>query len=410
MFRHGGPEPLPPGTDISTPSTLAELQALLPQKPIIRARAAGHSGVPWGAPSYVNVSAFNRPLAITADTVTCEAGVMIVDLLAFLATRARNIEGLPSILHATIGGVILTGGHGSGVSVLASQVLNAVFVLGDGRLLTIPATDPNFPATITSAGMVGILYSVTLRTVPAATLYQQRTYTKLPLDPIGWLRSGLYRQFFYNPYTQHALLYDHSSEQPFGGDHEPLVGKWLKNKNGEKLAVRIYENFAWLVPRFIDLTYQALAGRSSGPVAEVLSIPEYNVPYLDYEVAVPVEQAPQALAQLHELVMKWKEEHQYYLWFGIMLRHLPRDTYPLSMAYGSDVVAFALPLFDNEQSREFVEEVQKLLGTRYHVGKYFPGSVTEHHGWQAFEPLRTLLDPSGRFMPQYSLPPSEVKM
>jgi len=406
MSRHGEPEPLSVGTDVITPVTLVELQTILPSKSVIRARAAGHSGIPWSASSYVDVRNFNRPLAVTQDTVTCEAGMPIVELLKFLATRKRTIEGLPSILLATIGGVVLTGGHGSGLPILASQVLDAVFVLGDGKLLSINSSHPHFPSLITSSGMIGILYSVTLRTVPAVTVYQQRVHTKLPLDPIGWLRSGLYRQFFYNPYTQQVLLYDNSLKPTFGDDHEPLAGKWLKNKNGEKLATQVYENFSWLVPRFIDLTYQALSGRSSGSYGDVLSIPEYKIPYLDYEVAVPVEQANAAFARLQELIMKWKNEHKYYTWFGMMLRYIPCDNCPLSLAFGSDVIAFALPLFDNEESREFVEEVQALLGTRFHVGKYFPGSITSHNGWAAFDSIRMMYDPSSRFMPQYS-PPSD---
>ena len=399
MLRHG--EPQPTGNEVLTPTTLLELQTIVSSRRVVRARAAGHSGTPWSTQSYIDVKNFNHPLAVTEDTVTCESAMSIAELLSFLSTHGRTIQGLPSILLATIGGVTLTGGHGSGLSILATQVLNAIFVLADGRLLTIPASDPSFPSIITSAGMIGIMYSITLRTIPAVTLYQQRVYTKLPLDPIGWVRGGLCRQFFYNPYTQKALLYDNSIEQEFGDDHEPLVGKWLKNERGEKLAVQVYENFPWLVPRFIDFTYQALTGRSSGPAAEILSIPDYNLPYLDYEVSVPVEQGAKTLHLLHTLIMRWRDENKYYVWFGVMVRYLPRDVYPLSMAYNSDVIAFAFPLFDNKQSREFVEEVQALCGTRFHVGKYFPGRVTSHNGWSAFEPIRASLDPSGKFMPQY---------
>ena len=399
MYRHGEVESPPVSGNTITPTTLAELQTVVTAQKNVRITATGHSGEPWVADTRISLNSFNRPLAITDDTITCEAGMLIVDVLAVLRERGRTIEGLPSILQATIGGVLATGAHGSGTAILASHVLHAVVILGNGSLISVPAISPQFTSVLVSAGLIGVLYNVTLRTIPDTPLYQQRSFTRLPLDPIGWLQNGLYRQLFYNPYTHNALLYDHSRVPIFGDDHQSLLGKWLNNSTGEKLATSLYENFSWLLPRFIDTTYQALAGRSSGATAEVLSIPEYNVPFLDYEVAVPVAQASQALQQLQQLIICWRDEHRYFVWFGIMLRWVKADNFPLSMAYGSDVITFALPLYDNEISREFILEVQQLLGTRFHIGKYFPATVNTHHGWAMFEPVRAVLDQQGKFMP-----------
>ena len=185
----------------------------------------------------------------------------------------------------------------------------------------------------------------------------------------------------------------------YGKDYTSPLDVAFNNAVGENLAVTTYKHMPSMVPHFINLTYRTLAGRSHGSPLDLLSIPEYDIDYLDFEVAVPVATANQALQQLRQMVLEWQQMRGYYLWFGVFVRYIKADNYPLSMAYQTDVVSFSFPLYDSTESQAFISAVTVLLGTRWHTGKYQPLPIEQHNGWDAMEPYLNKYDPSGRFLP-----------
>jgi len=396
-MSHNTPE-LPPPQQVLRPTTLLELQNTVRTSANVRAFAARHSGELWQAAQYIDMNAFTNILRLDSETITVEAGCQLTKVLATLAPQQRTLATVPSVLAASVGGTVLVAAHGSGTTTLSSEIIDLTFVLADGSLRTITASEPDFRYVVTSVGLLGILYSCTIRTVPAYKLYQRRLYTNLPPQWLTWLMSGLNRQFFYNPYRGKVLLYDHSYTADYGTDRGSLVGSLIDNPRGEKLAVTAYTKTPILLPDFIDLSYRALAGVSSGSSTKVLSIYEYKVAILDFELAVPVAEAEQALSQIKELVGKWRREHGYYLWFGVLLRYLKKDIGVLSQSGRGDVVTFAFPLYPSEQSKAFVVALQGVLGTNFHIGKYSPLPVTAHAHWNEFAGAKVRYDANSKFL------------
>jgi hypothetical protein len=355
---------------VSCPATLPELQDLVRVRPIL---AAG------------NLSAFTRPLALTPDSVTIEASMPVTSLLTLLTTRERAVSGLTTC-SLTVREVLST---------VAAQAIDAVFVLADGSLRATSDREASFPALLLSYGLLGVLYSVTLRTTQLTLVHQQRTFTHLPLDPVGWLRESCQRQVYFNPYTYNALLYQHSEEEAYGQNRTTLAAKLLKS---EQVVSSVSRHLPFLIPRSLDLAYRVLVGRCSGPASTVLVPPFAS--NLTYEVGVPVDQAPTALARLQQLVLRWRDEQQYYLPSGILLHYRPADAFPLSIAYDVEVITFTLLLPKHEETQVLAGEVQELLGTRFSLDHYFPGRAEDHSGWSSFDLTRRLLDPLGKFLPQ----------
>lgn len=391
-----------PPSNALKPQTLVQLQEMVRSTPKIRPFAALRSGMIWPSDQYIDMTGLKQVLKIDEETVTCEAGLPLGELLEKLSLHQRTIPTLPSIIYATIGGLISSGSHGSGAPTISSFVRSLTLVTADGSLLTINRGDPLFPYAAVSVGLLGIIYSCTIETAVDKPLYQQRKYASLPEDPVTWLQGGLYRQFFYNPYTGKALLYDHAYQPIFGKDKRPLLDILLNNNNGERLAVEVYNEAPNLMPHFINLVYQVLSGRSSGGSQKVLTIPEYKVEFIDYECAVPVAVAAETLKKLQALVVKWRHTRQYNLWFGILVRYLKRDRAILAPSYGGDMVTFEFPLYNSDESMSFIDEAQKLLGNRFHPGKYNPFPIMTHNGWDEFNKQRQLLDPTDKFYPDFS--------
>src|SRR5690349_4748339 len=106
---------------IEKPTTLPQLQHLIKDNPFVRAFAAGHSGIIWPSGTHIDMTSFDQILGSNDTTVVCQAAVTVGVLSDYLISKGKMVEGLPSIRHATIGGVILTAAHGTGHQVVASQ-------------------------------------------------------------------------------------------------------------------------------------------------------------------------------------------------------------------------------------------------------------------------------------------------
>lgn len=106
--------------------------------------------------------------------VVAQAGITLHALHAALAAHKLAMINVGSISDQTIGGVITTATHGSGVNfpVLSKHVLALVLLLADGsRVRCSPTERPDlFNASICGLGATGLILEITLEVEPAFRL------------------------------------------------------------------------------------------------------------------------------------------------------------------------------------------------------------------------------------------------
>jgi FAD/FMN-containing dehydrogenase len=110
--------------------------------------------------------------AIEDDRVVVDAGATWREVLAATLPRGLAPPGLPDYLDLSVGGTLIVGGVGSGISrfgVLSDNALDLQVVTGRGeRLVSSPARNPGlFDAVRAGLGQVAVVTRATLRLVPA---------------------------------------------------------------------------------------------------------------------------------------------------------------------------------------------------------------------------------------------------
>jgi len=156
----------------------------------VRASASGHSFTDIALTDgvMVRLDRLDRVLGVdrAAGLVKVEAGIVLGELNRRLDDLGLAFENLGDIDRQTLAGSISTGTHGTGARFrsVSAQVEAVEMVLADGSSLEISAADD--PAGIAAAriglGALGIVYAVTIGTVPAFTLH--RVDSPKPLDEV----------------------------------------------------------------------------------------------------------------------------------------------------------------------------------------------------------------------------------
>jgi L-gulono-1,4-lactone dehydrogenase len=182
----------------------------------VRASASGHSFTEIALTDGVMVrfDRLNRILEADGATglVRVEGGIVLGELNRRLDGFGLAFENLGDIDRQTLAGSISTGTHGTGerfVSISA-QVEALELVLADGSLLEISAAgDPSaLEAARIGLGALGLIYSATVRTVPAFRI--DRLDNPKPLDETLARLDELNQandhfEFYVFPHTEVAL-------------------------------------------------------------------------------------------------------------------------------------------------------------------------------------------------------------
>ena len=385
---------------ISEPSDLEELQLLVKNSRNIRTFTPSKRGELLPAETYCNMKNFNRILYITDVSITCESSTPIQEIIAFVANRNCSLAITPNEYYSTIGELI--------ASTAYPNILELTFINAKGELISITPASEHFRYFVASMEMLAILYSCTLGVVAVKekVLYQNRTYTHLPLDPIGWVKGGLHRRLCYNPYTNKCLMYDHSYDNIYGEDHASRAHTWFQGKRGLKVSSTIREYIHFLIPTYIDAFFKASAGRSSGSAYQILSNQEKEISsledreileILEFESAVLVNEAYAMLDTIQALIMNWKSQG-YYLWLGVEMSFKPADNHPLSACYQQDVIMFKFRFNHSEEDAdEFIQSLQQVMGNRFNIAEYSLLPVSSCFGWDEFNRVRVLYDLENKF-------------
>lgn len=203
---------------ILAPRDLEELVAVVghARRRGLRVRMVG-SGHSWSAlcPTpdlLVQTHRMDRLLDVRDTRVTVEAGMPMGTLLRHAEAHGLSVVGSPMIREITVGGVVATGSHGTGLAhgPLSDAVESMTLVTGDGEVRTLDAGDPRLNGGRLSLGALGALHAVTLRLEPAFRVRVQEAWVGLDaaLEQLPALaRQTDFLSVYWLPCTDEAWLY-----------------------------------------------------------------------------------------------------------------------------------------------------------------------------------------------------------
>jgi L-gulonolactone oxidase len=385
----------------------------------VRAAASGHSFTDLACTDGVmlRLERLNRVLDLDRGSglVKVEAGITIHDLAEALETYGLAMENQGDIDRQTLAGAISTATHGTGARFrnLSAQVEAVELALADGRVVELDAGSDleGLQAARAGLGALGILYSVTLRAVPAFTIRRVDRPAPLgeTLEGLDELADGSdHFEFYAFPHTEIAVLRE---SERVDGPPRP------RSRAAEFVQEVVLENwvpeaFARVSRRFPVLT-PPLARLLAGQIGRAVKVDrshrvyasERRVRFTEMEYGIPRRHGAAAVRRVFELI----EREGLRVSFPIEVRFVAADDVLLSPSHERDTCYVAVHMFRGvEWERYFrgVEAIMDSYGGRPHWGKrHFQTAETlapRYPRWEEFQAVRSRLDPDGRFANAYT--------
>ena len=407
---------------IETPGTREELidvvgrAAASGQK--VRGAASGHSFTDIALTDGVLVRCEKLNRVLDADResglVKVEGGIVLGDLNQRLDELGRAFENLGDIDRQTLAGSISTGTHGTGRTFrsVSAQVEAVELVLADGSVREISAAeDPDaIEAARIGLGSLGLIYSVTVRTVPGYTIH--RVDNPKPLDDTLARLDELnevndHFEFYVFPHTDVALCREsRRTDEPPQPRPAPLVFLQevvLENWVGG-LFMLTARHFPSQVPRLARLASRGTGRSTKVDRSYKVFASDRRIKFTEMEYGIPREHATEAVRRVLALASR----PELRVSFPIEVRFVAADSVMLSAAHARDTCYIAVHqdrTLDWEPYFRGVEEIMESYGGRPHWGKrHFQTAETlapRYPRWGDFQRLRAELDPGGVFTNEY---------
>ena len=171
--------------ELRTPETIEQLQDLVGASRRIRALGTRHSFNDLADSVGTLVSLVDREPEPRLDsqrmTVSVAAGTRYGVLASWLNVQGFALHNMGSLPHISVAGAVATGTHGSGNALgnLSTAVAGLQLVTGEGQLLEVDRSHPQFDGMVVSLGALGIVTRVTLDIQPTFEV-RQDVYVDLP--------------------------------------------------------------------------------------------------------------------------------------------------------------------------------------------------------------------------------------
>ncbi len=385
----------------------------------VRASGSGHSFTDIALTDGVMVRCdrLDRILSVDVERglVKVEAGIVLGDLTRRLDDLGLAFENLGDIDRQTLAGSIATGTHGTGARLrsISAQVEAVDLVLADGGSLEISAeSDPaGLAAARIGLGALGLVYAVTVRTVPAFTL--DRVDSPRPLDDVlanlDELNAGCdHFEFYVFPHTDIALCREsrRTDEPPRPRPRAAVYAQevMLENWVGGAFA-QIARRFPSQVPRLARLAAAGTGRSTKVDRSYRVFASERRIKFTEMEYGIPREHVAEAVRRVLHHAARVRPP----VAFPIEVRFAAADDVLLSAAHARDVAYIAVHQdrkLDWEPYFRGVEEIMDSYGGRPHWGKrHFQTAESlapRYPRFKDFLALRDRLDPDRRFANAYT--------
>jgi L-gulonolactone oxidase len=385
----------------------------------IHAAGSGHSftDAALTAGAMFRLEALNRVLDVDRDTssVKVEAGITLADLSRALWQHDLALENLGDIDKQTLAGAISTATHGTGAGFrnLSAQIAALELVLADGSVIEVTERSDGdaFRAARVGLGALGVIYSVTVRAVPAFVM--RRVDSPQPLEATLANVDELadrneHFEFFVFPHTETALVIERNR---FEGPPKPrgrvsaYVNEILIENYGMDALSRLARRRPDSIPRLADFAAAQFSRTERIDRSYRMFASERRVRFTEMEYAIPRENGPEAVRRVLALV----RERGFPVGFPIEFRLVAPDDAFLSPAHERETAYVAVHQYQGAPWEPYfraVEEIMDSYGGRPHWGKrHFQTAQTlagRYARWRDFQKVRARLDPEGRFSNAYT--------
>jgi L-gulono-1,4-lactone dehydrogenase len=387
----------------------------------VRASASGHSFTDIALTDgvMVRLDRLDRILAFDAATglVKVEAGIVLAELNRRLDELGVAFESLGDIDRQSLGGSLATATHGTGSRFrnVSAQVEALELVLGDGGALEVSAeSDPDgFLAARVGLGALGIVYAVTLRTIPRFTIERVDNAKPLAetlerLDEL--VEANDHFEFYVFPHTQTALCREsrRTAEPP---RPRPAAAIYFEEVVLENWVGQLFA----LAARYVPSQGPRLARFASEQVGRSVKLDrsyrvfasERRVKFTEMEYGIPRRHAREAVQRVLELAAR----PDLRVTFPIEVRFVAADDAFLSPSHERETCYIAV---HHDRTRPSlwaaymrgVEAIMSEYAGRPHWGKrhFQTASTLEplYPRWDDFQAVRSRLDPAGVFRNDYT--------
>lgn len=385
----------------------------------VRAVGSGHSftDVACTGGVMLELRSLNRVLDVDEESglVRFEAGTGLRALNETIWGYGLALENLGDIDKQSVAGAVATATHGTGARYrnISSLIESMELVLADGTLREISSkSEPDLLAAArVGLGALGVVSTITLRTVPAFTI--RRVDSPLPLEEalerIDDLADGSdHFEFYVFPHTETALL---RQSERIGEEPQPpnpvsrfaqavVVENWLLG-----LVARIGRSSPSRIPRLSRYVSSKLGSETKVDRSYRVFASERRVRFTEMEYAIPRRHAAEAVRR----TLAAAEAADPPVGFPIEVRFVAGDDAFLSPAHDRDTTYIAVHQFQGMEWEGYfraVEEVMTDYGGRPHWGKrHFQTAETlaeRYPAWEQFTAARAQLDPGGSFRNEYT--------
>jgi xylitol oxidase len=386
---------------VHTPSTVAELQAIVRGSDKVRALGSRHSfnGIADTDGDLISMRNLNRVIRLdaTALTVTVEGGVTYGELCPWLDAQGFALHNLASLPHISVVGAVTTATHGSGNTNrnLAGAVAGLEIVTASGDIVSLKRGDADFDGAVVGLGALGVVSSITLDIEPAFEV-RQDVFVDLPVAALAE-----------NFEKISASAYSVSGFTTWRGDSVDMI--WLKSRAGANPPRDLYG------ARPADRPIHPIASIDPTPCTPQMGVPgpwydrlpHFRMEFtpsvgaeLQSEYFVPRANAAEALIALHAI----QDQFNGPLMVS-EIRTQAADELWLSMNYQQPSVSFHFTWHsDWDAVRKVLPAIEAALapfGMRPHWGKLFTMAPADlqlrYPRLGDFRDLVRRYDPAGKF-------------
>lgn len=382
----------------------------------VRVVGAGHSFTPAAATDDVMLSLDHLSGVQGFDPatghVTVWAGTRLYDLNAMLHSLGRAQENMGDINRQSLAGAISTGTHGTGVTLgsVGTQVEAVRLIDGLGHLRTISGEDARaLSAARLSLGALGVITSVTLRTVPAynlhMTIHAGKFSEMLALAPEYAARHRHF-EFYWIPYTDAVQVKRIDLTAAPARKDGPL--QVFNDRVLENSGVELLCEISRRVPRANQAVCNVMGSLITPNTRTQASHDIFgsvrDVKFREMEYGLPAEYLTRALRELRGLMHR----RRYPIAMPVEVRFARQDDVLLSTACGRDVGYIAIHAYQGVPCDDYFTEAEQIFlahGGLPHWGKCHTLKAADFARlvprFQEFLTIRDEYDPQRRFTNAY---------
>lgn len=344
--------------------------------------------------------------------VTVKAGTRLYNLNIILAGLGRAQENMGDINKQSVAGAVSTGTHGTGLTLgsVGTQIESLRLIDGLGRTHTITHEQAKeLSAARLSLGALGVVTSVTLRTLPAYNLKMEiypGHFDEMIALGLEYAQTYRHFEFYWVPYTNMVQV-KRSNLTDEKAAPDGLVQRFndvvLENM-GMKLLSDINKAYPNRTQTVCNVIGAAITPNTRVQASHDIFGSERNVRFKEMEYAVPLNALPAALRDLRKLM----HERRFPISFPVEVRFVQGDDVMLSTAQGRDSGYIAIHAYQGVDESEYFSEAEAVFLAhegRPHWGKCHTLAAQDfaqlYPYFGEFKRIRNQLDPEKRFENAY---------